>query len=111
MKKIFSLFSALIIALLTTITCEAASDNLGKLKIGVIGAGKEGGALGSLFVKAGHPVFFSSRNPENLKSLVDGLGPLAKAGTVKEAVDFGDVILLVVPYTAMAQIANDYGSA
>ena len=34
------------------------------LKIATIGAGKEGGALGTLFAKAGHPVMFSSRHPE-----------------------------------------------
>jgi len=81
------------------------------LKISTIGAGREGSALGSLFVKAGHPVMFSSRHPEELKTMVDGLGPLAKAGTVADAVAFGDVVLIVVPYTAMAQIGKDYGPA
>ena len=54
------------------------------LKIGMVGAGREGGALGALFVKAGHPVMFSSRHPEELKGLVAGLGPLAQAGTVEK---------------------------
>src|ERR1700686_36586 len=40
------------------------------LKIATIGAGREGSALGSLFVKADHPVMFSSRHPEELKDLV-----------------------------------------
>ena len=81
------------------------------LKIATIGAGREGGALGSLFVKAGHPVMFSSRHPEQLKDLVAGLGALAKAGTVAEAVAFGDVVLLVVPYAAVAEIGKEHGSA
>ena len=63
------------------------------LKIGMVGAGREGGALGALFVKAGHPVMFSSRNPEGLKGLAAGLGPLAQAGTVEQAIAFGDVVL------------------
>ena len=71
------------------------------LKIATIGSGREGGALGTLFAKAGHPVMFSSRHPENLKELVAGAGANAKAGTVEEAVGFGDVVLLVVPYTAI----------
>ena len=71
------------------------------LKIGMIGAGREGGALGTLFVKAGHPVMFSSRHPERLKDLVVGLGPLAQAGTVEQAIAFGDVVAVVVPFTAM----------
>ena len=81
------------------------------LKIGIIGAGREGGALGTLLVKAGHPVMFSSRHPEALMGLVAGLGPLATAGTVAQAVDFGDVVMIVVPYTAMQQIGRDYGPA
>ena len=81
------------------------------LKIATIGAGREGGALGALFVKAGHPVMFSSRHPEQLKDFVAGLGPLAKAGTVAEALAFGEVVLLVVPYTAVPEIGKEYGSA
>jgi 8-hydroxy-5-deazaflavin:NADPH oxidoreductase len=81
------------------------------LRIGMVGSGREGGALGTAFVKAGHQVMFSSRHPEELKSLVDGLGPLAKAGTVEQAIAFGDVVAIVVPYTAMEQIGKDYGTA
>ena len=52
-----------------------------------------------------------SRHPDTLKGLVDELGPLARAGTVAEAVEFGDVVMVVVPYTAMEQIGKDYGNA
>ncbi len=83
----------------------------GKLKIATIGAGREGGALGTRFAKEGYPVMFSSRNPEGLKDLVAAAGPNAKAGTVAEAVAFGDVVLIVVPYPAVEQIAKDYGKA
>ena len=81
----------------------------GKLKIATIGAGREGGALGTRFAKEGYPVMFSSRNPDSLKDLVAAAGPNAKAGTVAEAVAFGDVVLIVVPYPAVEQIAKDYG--
>jgi predicted dinucleotide-binding enzyme len=81
------------------------------LKIGMIGAGREGSALGALWAKAGHPVMFSSRHPDALKSLVDSIGPAAQAGTVEQAVAFGDVVAIIVPYTAMQQIGKDYGLA
>jgi hypothetical protein len=81
----------------------------GKVKIGVIGGGHIGGTIGGLWVKAGHQVLFSSRHPEELKSLVDGLGSLAKAGTVAEALDFGEVILVAVPYKAIPDLAKEYG--
>src|SRR5262249_52608473 len=81
------------------------------LSISTIGAGRMGGALGAVFVKAGHRVMFSSRHPDKLKGRVEELGPLARVGTVAEAVEFGDVVMVVVPYTAMEQIGKDYGSA
>ena len=61
-----------------------------------------------LWVKAGHQVLFSSRNPENLKQLVDSLGPLARAGTVRNALTFGDAAFIAVPYGAYPQIGKDY---
>jgi 8-hydroxy-5-deazaflavin:NADPH oxidoreductase len=89
----------------------AQAAGVGQLKIATIGAGHEGGALGTLFAKQGHPVMFSSLHPEQLKDLVASAGPNAQAGTVEQAVKFGDVILLVVPYTAVEQIGKDHGQA
>lgn len=80
-----------------------------KFKIATIGAGREGGALGTQFAKAGHSVMFSSRHPEQLKDLVAAAGPNAKAGTVAEAAAFGDVVLLVVPFTAVEEIGREHG--
>jgi len=80
------------------------------MKIGIIGSGNIGGTVGELWVKAGHQVLFSSRNPEQLKPLVDKLGPLARAGTVKEALTFGDAMLIAVPYGAIPQIGRDYAA-
>jgi predicted dinucleotide-binding enzyme len=90
---------------------QAAPGGKAKTKIGVIGAGHIGGTVGSLWVKAGHPVFFASRHPDELKELVARLGPLAQAGTVEQAIAFGDVIFVAVPYSALPQIGKDYGKA
>jgi predicted dinucleotide-binding enzyme len=88
---------------------RALADNT-PVKIGIIGSGHIGSTIGSLWVKSGHPVLFSSRHPEELVSLVQGLGSLAKAGTVGDAVDFGDVVFIAVPYGAYPQIGKDYGN-
>ncbi len=90
---------------------RATAQTSSPLKVGMIGAGREGGALGALLAKAGHPVFFSSRHPENLKDLVARVGPLSQAGTVAEAVAFGDVIVLAVPYPALEGIGKTYAAA
>jgi predicted dinucleotide-binding enzyme len=78
------------------------------MKIGVIGSGRIGGTVGSLWVKAGHEVLFSSRHPNELKSLVEPLGPRARAGWPKEAAAFGEVVLVSVPYKAVPQIGRDF---
>jgi predicted dinucleotide-binding enzyme len=97
------------VALATSVISRGALAQ-GALKIGIIGAGHIGSTIGALWVKSGHPVMFSSRHPEELKPLIDELGSLAHAGTVAEAIDFGDVILIAVPYGAYPQIGKDYGT-
>jgi len=92
-------------------TGPLANPEAGPRNIGVIGAGREGGALGTLLAKAGHPVMFASRHPDQLKDLVTEAGPQAKAGTVEEAIAFADAVLLVVPYPAIKDIGKDYGAA
>jgi predicted dinucleotide-binding enzyme len=82
-----------------------------KLKVGIIGSGHIGGTIGGLWIKAGHPVMFSSRHPEQLKDMVSELGPLASAGTVAEAIAFGDVVFVAVPYGALPQIGKDNADA
>lgn len=89
----------------------AQTDNAAKLRIGVIGSGHIGGTIGGLWVKDGHPVLFSSRHPEELKDLVAGLGQLAQAGTVMQAIEFADVVFIAVPYGALPQVGRDYAAA
>jgi predicted dinucleotide-binding enzyme len=87
-----------------------AQSNGNKSRIGTIGSGRIGGTIGGLWVKAGHPVLFSSRHPEELKSLIEALGPLAQAGPVDKAIAFGEVIFIAVPYGALPQIGRDYAA-
>src|ERR1700754_4000103 len=79
------------------------------MKIGVIGSGRIGSTIGGLWVKAGHEVMFSDRDPEQVKRAMDGLGPRARAGSVAEAVAFGEAILIAVPYAALPAIQQQVG--
>ena len=90
---------------------RAPAQTGGKSKIGVIGSGKIGGTIGGLWVKAGHPVLFSSRHPEELKEMVTGLGSLAQAGSVDQAIAFGDVLFIAVPYGAVPQVGQQHVAA
>lgn len=66
------------------------------MKIGIIGTGAMGGALGKLWAAQGHEVTFSySRNPQKLEQLAREAGNGAKAGTPQEA-SAADVVLMSV---------------
>jgi predicted dinucleotide-binding enzyme len=94
-----------------TLTAQTTPQTAKPMKIGFIGSGNIGGAIGELMARAGHEVFFSSRNPDNLKPLVARVGARARAGTPKEAIAFADVVFLGVPYSSMPQIGQDYAAA
>lgn len=78
------------------------------MKIGIIGAGNVGGTAAQHFVDAGHEVMVSnSRGPETLTDLVDELGKNARAGTVAEAADFGEVVMEALPFNAYESLPVD----
>jgi predicted dinucleotide-binding enzyme len=85
----------------------APAETAKPMRIGVIGAGSLGGTVGSVLVKAGHEVKFSSRHPEDLISMTRELGRRASVGTPKEAAEFGTVLLFAVPYDALPQVGRD----
>ncbi len=68
------------------------------MKIGIIGSGNVGSALGKIWGKGGHDIIFSSRHPAELKSLAESIGKNACFGTPGEAVKFGEIIILAVPW-------------
>ena len=80
-----------------------------KLKIGTLGSGRVGSAIGRAWVKAGHEVMFSSIDLEADKKLAASIGKGAYAGTPREAAAFGTVVLVSVPYAAMPAIGRDLG--
>lgn len=85
----------------------AANASFKKTRIGIVGSGRVGGAIGAAWVKAGHEVMFSSRTIENDKALAARLGPNARAGTPREAAAFGEVVMISVPYRALPEVGKD----
>lgn len=75
-------------------------------RIGIIGSGNVGGAIGRTWVNAGHEVMFSSRNLDRDKTLATRLGRGARAGTPEQAAAFGDVILFAVTYGALHELGK-----
>lgn len=79
----------------------------GKPKIGIVGSGRVGSAIGAAWVKAGYEVMFSSRDIEHDKALAARLGRGARAGTPREAAAFGEVVMVSVPYRALPDVGKD----
>ena len=84
----------------------ARAANAGKMKIGIVGSGRVGGGIGSVWVKAGHEVMFSSRHIEHDKALAANLGANAYAGTPMEAAAFGEIVMISVPYGALPEVGK-----
>lgn len=86
---------------------HAQSGGSAKMKIGTIGSGRVGSAIGKAWVRAGHEVMFSSLDLEADKKLAESIGAGARVGTPREAAAFGTVLLVSVPYKALPGVGRD----
>ena len=91
---------------LSTLPQFATAAESGKVKIGIVGSGNVGSALGRVWAEAGHPVMFSSRHLETDKVLAKDVGNGAQAGTPEQAAAFGDVVVFAVPYRALPELGK-----
>jgi len=81
------------------------------MKIASIGSGNMGGTLGKCWAARGHQVMFGSREPhgEKMKALLREAGENAQAGTIREAVAFGEAILLAVRPEDVERVLEEAG--
>jgi 8-hydroxy-5-deazaflavin:NADPH oxidoreductase len=80
------------------------------MNIGILGAGNIGANAARLFAKAGHDVrIANSRGPKSLASLVAEVGPKLAASTPEDAVAFGDLVLIAVPWSAAEEAIPEAG--
>jgi hypothetical protein len=65
------------------------------MKIGIVGSGMVGSALGTKFVQLGHEVKMGSRSASNEKAAawVTSAGAKAAQGTFADAAAFGEIVL------------------
>jgi 8-hydroxy-5-deazaflavin:NADPH oxidoreductase len=77
------------------------------MNIGIIGSGHVGSTVAELFDKAGHHVAIShSGDPQEIASLASSLGPHVTAKTTEDAVKFGDIVLLAIPWIKRKELPN-----
>jgi predicted dinucleotide-binding enzyme len=81
------------------------------VRIGVIGAGRIGGNIARLLAAAGHDVMLSfSRDPGRLTELAAAIGSRAAVGEVHDAAQFGEVVVLSVPWALIPEALGQAGS-
>ncbi len=81
------------------------------MKIGIIGAGNVGGALGRGWSRKGHEVFYGVRHPQDddTRKLLRESGPAARAGSPAEAGEFAQVVVLATPWAAAEAALKSVG--
>jgi len=107
--KVIGTAAALSVIPLTARVAMAVDSQ--KVKIGIIGSGHVGSALGEVWAKAGNEVMFSSRHLDNDRKLAAAIGASAQAGTPQEAASFGQVLLFAVPYSAFPELIKSLGNS
>src|SRR3954464_1848730 len=80
------------------------------MKIGIIGAGRIGGNCARQFAKGGHEVKLSGRDPGKLEPLAAEIGQSASVGTPAEAAEFGEVVVIAVPWDGFDDAVASAGS-
>ena len=83
------------------------------MNITILGAGKMARGIGTRLVVGGNSVTLLSRDPEEGATLAAELRATARNGATAQAAPFGsplrdDVVILAVPYTAEAEIIQQY---
>ncbi len=80
------------------------------MNIGILGAGNIGATAAKLFSQAGHQVrIANSRGPQTLEAQAHELGENVRAATPEDAVAFGDIVLIAVPWTHKEDAIPDAG--
>jgi predicted dinucleotide-binding enzyme len=81
------------------------------MDIGIIGSGRMGSGMGELWAEKGHRVCFSySRDPARLAAMAAAAGNGSRAGTPEEAADFGEAVVLAVPWPLALDLLVRVGS-
>jgi 8-hydroxy-5-deazaflavin:NADPH oxidoreductase len=87
------------------LVCEQAKWNC--MKIGIIGSGNMGRALGLRWARNGHDVLFGSRDRGKAEKIAVQGGQRARFGGLDEAAAFGEVILYTVRDVFPSSLLNN----
>lgn len=78
------------------------------MKISILGAGNVGGNLGIRWAELKHEIFLGVRDTDSPKihETVKKIGAAAHIGEIEEAAEFGDILILSLPWPAVERVAE-----
>jgi len=81
------------------------------MKIGIIGSGHVGGALGARWARLGHEIIFGTRDPQGIEmqQLSAKASGKTRAATLADAARAGEVLLLATPWPVTQQVIAGLG--
>lgn len=80
------------------------------MRVGILGSGKVGRALGSWAASLGEVVIFASRDPEHAADAAQKAGNGAKAATLAELAADSELLLLTLPFREVRQALQSAGA-
>jgi 8-hydroxy-5-deazaflavin:NADPH oxidoreductase len=81
------------------------------MRVGIIGAGRIGGGIARQLGAAGHEIMLSfSRDPKKLERCAAQIGSHASAGSPSQVAEFGEVVVISVPWSVLPQALTQAGS-
>ncbi|HEU5031059.1 MAG TPA: NAD(P)-binding domain-containing protein [Spirillospora sp.] len=79
------------------------------MRIGVLGAGNMADALATQWARKGHEVLIGARAPEKAVALAGRVGHGAQGGTLRDAAEFGEAVLLAVAHEGVEDALSQAG--
>jgi 8-hydroxy-5-deazaflavin:NADPH oxidoreductase len=81
------------------------------MRIGIIGSGNVGGALGTRWAKIGHEVIFGTRDPQGMEKnqLAAKASGKTSAASFADTARQGEVLLLATPWPAAEEVIRGLG--
>lgn len=80
------------------------------MRIGILGSGRMGANIGTVFARLGHEVIFSyARSEQKLLSTAATAGPNARCGTPREVAEQADIAVLSVHWSTLDDVLAQAG--
>ena len=79
------------------------------MKISILGTGNMARGLAVRFAAAGHGVTLAARDPAKARAIAADLGQAIRAGTLADAADAAEIVVLAVPFAAAAEVIDAAG--